>query len=419
VSGVHLYKWTMDDDMKLVREYASRQSEQAFETLVQRNVNLVYSAALRQVHNPHLAEEITQTVFVILARKAASLAPQTALPGWLYRTTHYVSAAALKIQHRRERREQEAYVQAMMQEAQTDSAWEQFSPLLDEAMSQLRDRDRDAIVLRYFQNRSLREVGAVLGVDEYAAQKRVGRALERLRSIFAKRGINSTVTIIIGAISANSVRAAPVALTKSVTTVALTKGTIAGASTLTLIKTALKLMAWTNAKTAAVAVAVIIVATGTTTLVIQHQHKPQLPQVTVPVGADFPRSSWAFAGYTNPQSAFLSATWSLSVGDLERFLASLTPDERGRQLQQLKDGAQEAGKSVADFFTSIGTQGNMPNTTGYRVLDQQIISDDQMILHVILQRTVPGNEQQVIEAKIIKTGNEWKVDEQRVVEKAR
>ncbi|HUA67317.1 MAG TPA: sigma-70 family RNA polymerase sigma factor, partial [Candidatus Saccharimonadales bacterium] len=247
----------MNDDMELVREYAARQSEQAFETLVLRNVSLVHSAALRQVRDPHLAEEITQTVFIILARKAGSLDPKTALPGWLYRTTHYVSAAALKIQLRRERREQEAHMQAMIQETQTDPAWEQLSPLLDEAMAQLRDKDRDAIVLRYFQNRSLRDVGVVLGINEYAAQKRVGRALEKLRSIFVKRGINSTTAIITGAISANSVQDAPVMLAKTTTAVALAKGTTASASNLTLIKGALKVMAWTKTK---IAVAAGIVA---------------------------------------------------------------------------------------------------------------------------------------------------------------
>src|SRR5712692_10940361 len=116
----------MNDDMELVREYAAYQSEQAFETLLSRNVGLVHSAALRQVCDPNLAEEITQSVFIILARKAGSLHPKTVLPGWLYRTTRYVSAAAVKIQRRRERREQEANMQAAIQEAQIDSAWEQF-----------------------------------------------------------------------------------------------------------------------------------------------------------------------------------------------------------------------------------------------------------------------------------------------------
>ena len=262
----------MNDDMGLVREYVACHSEQAFEALVSRHVGLVHSAALRQVGDPSLAEEITQTVFIILARKAESLNQKTILSGWLYRTTRYVSAAALKIQRRRERREQEAHMQAMIEQTQTDSAWEQFAPMLDEAMAQLRDRDRDAIVLRYFQNKSLRDVGTMLGVDESVAQKRVGRAVEKLRLIFAKRGIVSTSLIITGAISSNSTQAAPMALVKSVTVVAIAKGASANGSTLTLIKGALKLMAWTKAKTAMVIGLGVLLAAGTVTVEVRNIH---------------------------------------------------------------------------------------------------------------------------------------------------
>jgi RNA polymerase sigma factor (sigma-70 family) len=259
----------MNDDMELVREYAARQSGPAFEALVSRNVSLVHSAALRQVRDPHLAEDITQTVFIILARKAGSLAPKTILPGWLYRTTRYVSAAALKIQRRRERREEESCMQAMAQEPQTGPAWEQLAPLLDEAMAQLRDRDRDAIVLRYFQNKSLREVGAALGAKEDTAKMRVNRAVEKLRKFFLKRGIDSTAAAIAETISFNSVQAAPAALAKSVIAAALAKGATASVSTLPLIKGALKIMAWTKAKTTFVAVVVAILAIGATTLTVE------------------------------------------------------------------------------------------------------------------------------------------------------
>src|ERR1035438_2151107 len=105
----------MNQDMELLREYATRHSEQAFATLVSRHLSLVYSSALRQVRDPHLAEEITQAVFIIFARKTGSLGPKPILPGWLYRTTRFAAANALKMQARRQCREHEAYMQSNLE----------------------------------------------------------------------------------------------------------------------------------------------------------------------------------------------------------------------------------------------------------------------------------------------------------------
>jgi RNA polymerase sigma factor (sigma-70 family) len=160
----------MQNDLTLLHEYTGRNSEEAFATLVSRYVNLVYSVALRSVRDAHLAGEITQAVFIILARKADSLGDKTILPGWLCRTARYASANALTIQRRRQQREQEAYMQNILTGGSDASSlqiqeetWNQIAPLLDSAMEQLSQKDHDALVLRFFENKTFAEVGATWG----------------------------------------------------------------------------------------------------------------------------------------------------------------------------------------------------------------------------------------------------------------
>ena len=254
------------DDSELLAAYAARNSEEAFTELVGRYVALVYSAAVRQVGDPQLGEEITQAVFLILARKARSVSRYTTISGWLCRVAFFVSRDAARAERRRQHREQ---VATQMQNNTADTGWMQIAPLLDEAVAQLSEKDRSAIVLRYYEQKSLGEVGGVLGVDADAAQKRVSRALEKLRKVFIKRGVASTTAIIAGAISAHSVQAAPALLAKSVAAAAMAKGAAASGSTLTLIKGALKIMAWTKAKTAIVTGVVVLLAAGTTTVTVK------------------------------------------------------------------------------------------------------------------------------------------------------
>jgi len=213
-----------------------------------------------------------------LAQKAGRILDKTILPGWLYQTTRLTASSYLRRETRRVRREQEAFMQSESHTVTPDPTWEQLAPLLEDAMGQLGDNDRTAVVLRFFGGKSFAEVATAAGVSENAAKKRVIHALEKLHRYFSKRGVSSTAETIAGAISANSVQVAPVALAKVVTAAAVAKGAAASGSTLTLIKGALKLMAWTKAKTAVVTGVVLVLAAGGATVIIPKVENARLAQ---------------------------------------------------------------------------------------------------------------------------------------------
>jgi uncharacterized protein (TIGR03435 family) len=274
------------DDMDLVREFAASGSNATFAKLVERHLNLVYSAALRRLGNSHEAEEVAQVVFIILAKKAGSLREETILSGWLYQTAQLTAANAQRANIRRQHREQEAFMQLASE--QESNAWPQLSPLLEDAMARLRQKERDAIVLRFFENRTMAEVASALGLGESAAQKRVNRATGKLRKFFASRGIQVSTHGMLNSIGTHAVQVAPAGLASTITTAAVMKGTAAGGSTFTLLKGALKLMAWTKAKTVIVTGVVVLVAAGTTTVAVK-----EVVAHTTPSRPSATDSSWA------------------------------------------------------------------------------------------------------------------------------
>ena len=246
-------------DMELVREYARHNADAAFAELVHRHVNLVYSVALRHIAIAAQAEEITQAVFVTLARKAAGLRPDTVLAAWLYETARLTAISFLRGERRRQFREQEAYMQSTLEAAPTDSAWQQLAPLLDDAMMWLGRKDREAVVLRFFKDKDLREVAAALNINEAAAQKRVNRAVEKLRTFFAKRGVTTSSAALAVVLGANAVQAAPVGLAVTISTAAALAGTTLAT---TATATAIKAIAMTTLQKTLVT-ATIVAAVGT------------------------------------------------------------------------------------------------------------------------------------------------------------
>lgn len=341
-----------EDDFELLARYARADDEAAFAELVRRHINLVYSVAARQLADPALAQDVTQTVFVILARKAGSLSPNTIVPGWLCRTARFAAAKAFTANQRREKREQEAFMQESALATSSDETaeqWREIHPHLDAAMAELSARDHDALVVRYFQGRSFGEVAATLGASEASAKMRVSRALEKLRKIFTKRGIRISASVLAAAVSAHSVQAAPAGLAGSVTLAAV-KGTTVTASTLTLVESTLRYMAYLKMKTAASIAAAALLLGGAATVTIHSSGS----------GAEPPKKAAAANAqpdYSTPEATLNTLIAALGKADIKAFAAGSTPQRSeqflarhvGRPEAELKAEAEGMAKAFSQF----------------------------------------------------------------------
>ncbi len=258
-------------DAQLLRAYAEHRSDPAFAELVRRHVDIVYSAALRMVCDAHLAQDVTQGVFLALARNAARLTDRAVLSGWLHRTAQNIAAQTVRTDVRRRSREQEAAAMNELLAAEPNAVWEHIAPLLDTALGELSDADRDALLLRYFERKSANEMAATLGISDEAAQKRVNRAVERLRGLFANRGITVGASGLVVVITANAVHAAPPGLVVTISSVATLAAT-------TLMTTATNAVTMTTMQKLVVAT-ILVASLGTPVLVQVHAQKQLAEQV--------------------------------------------------------------------------------------------------------------------------------------------
>lgn len=226
------------DDATLLRRYAEEKSEDAFAELVRRHLDLVYAVALRKVGgDAHLAKDMAQQVFASLATKASALRRHPTLAGWLFTSTHYAASQLVRAERRRRLREQKAQtMNELLQESGPAVDWEALRPVLDDLICELGERDREAVVLRFFEGRSLAQVGKRLQLSEEGARSRVERALDKLRMALGQRGVTSTSTALGLALASHVSTAAPAGLAATVTSAALAgSGTAAAWATLMTI----------------------------------------------------------------------------------------------------------------------------------------------------------------------------------------
>jgi RNA polymerase sigma factor (sigma-70 family) len=259
--------WT---DVRLLREYSERGSEGAFTTLVSRHLAMVYHAALRQTRQPELAEEVVQTVFTLLARKAGRISARTTLSGWLFNSTRFVSTRAVRDEFRRHRREKEAALMNLNSSPpETSEQAERVLPLLDGVLARLSNTDREALLMRYFEGKPFLQVAAAMGSTEEATRKRVQRALDKLRGMLGAHGAvlgSATVALVL---QATASQAAPAGLSAAGVSSAALAGAM-GATTLSVLtQTTLEIMKWTQIKIAAAAIAAVLAA-GTTAYCVDH-----------------------------------------------------------------------------------------------------------------------------------------------------
>ena len=384
-------------DAELLRSYAQERSEPAFTELVRRHIDLVHSAALRMVRDSHLAEEVTQNVFIALAKDAARLATRPVLSGWLHRTARNIAAQAVRTDVRRRNRQQQAAAMNELLAPESAAPWEAVAPHLDAALNELSEADRDALLLRFFESKSAHEIAAVLSVSDEAAQKRVTRAVERLREVFLRRGVVTGAGSLAGVISANAVQPAPVALTAQVA---------ANAFTTAAFTTTAKVIAMTTLQKALVGTT-LVAAIGAGIFETHrasrlHEENQSLKRQQTPLAAQIQQLQQERNDATN-QLAILQARLAAvpqNNTELLKLRGETTQlQQDSTELARLKGTQKEKAAAQADFMNFIVAQmGNSMTNAALRKLKEMkdtlgLSADQEQQIHTLLMSSTENQVQ--------------------------
>jgi RNA polymerase sigma factor (sigma-70 family) len=266
----------MSEDTELLRRYVDENSQPAFAELVSRRIGLVYAIAWRRTRDAHFAHDVTQAVFTALARKAPQLVRHQTLVGWLYRSAHFAASDAVRATRRQQRREEEALAMQEINRGAAEPDWQQLSPVVDQALSEMSAVDRDAVLLRVVDGRSYGEIGRNFGMGESGARMRVERALEKMRHILMRRGVTSTAAALTAAIGHQAGAAVPAALASTVAATAVSAAANAGG-----IAALLSFMSITPVMITTVGVAALAAATGTAVYQAREAERGQKAVVSI------------------------------------------------------------------------------------------------------------------------------------------
>jgi RNA polymerase sigma factor (sigma-70 family) len=449
------------DDHKLLRDYVERRSQDAFRQLVDRHLPMVFSAAHRMVRDAYLAEEVVQNVFTTLAQKAQSVAPPQIIGGWLYNTTRNFSMHAVRSEQRRREREQ---IAVAMQSLETTSDAPQIAEQLEGVMDQLDPTEREVLVLRFLENRSLRDLGTELGISEDAARMRVNRALEQLRSLFGRQGIHLTSAALGSALFATTVSAVPAGLSASILTAI--SGT---AATTTATHAFFTTMNWINTKTITALLGAAIVG-GTGTYLVQQRtinalravnqelvaqqkklaeeneaamgaaqtHQDELKQLRLAT-AELPRLRNEVNQLRQQQKQAAALLAKMSAGakpappvtspnyiskDRVTYAGYSTPEAALQSItwatlhgtpEQMKEGLSPQLLENADAYRNFesGRKQGSPILKGLEILAKKTVSENEVEMKLRVDtQPIPGIPLDAIPMTIlpmVKVGNEWKV----------